>query len=758
MNTSACIALCLWASISTAHVDVDVPPDSAYVVAGDDGQLYADGQRVRYWGVIGSFPNVPNLEKLDDPDDRRVAIDRAYADVEAFIDRFEALGFNLVRAFHGFPEPTDYEPGDGSRADIIDHFYTRLFERGFRVWCSAFNRTGSVGPEDVVVIDDPATADDWAEAIGSMKGGRMNLRKCLADFWDPRLEALVIRRMTAIAEHRNRHNGLRWADDPVFAVWELSNEEWWISKMVSGRWQNLPPFFQRELIETWHKFLIEKYGDEEAIIDAWTGLLPGESLAEGTILLAPLRETTTPSQLNDANKLAQFAGVDQPYGRRDFSGRRGEDVLEFLVSLHLGHKQRIAEALKPLGRSLTLSPMIYDTGIGYEAQAQYLHQNADALAHDAYINGQAKYDGDGRWPWDSGLDEEPRINEGLPWLEQNSTPGKPFFCYETQIMQPAKYRSEFPIRIAALASIQDWDIVCWHYWGAVPDITTSERPFDKAMDVTTGGHPQGYHYTYDEVQNAAIRLASTIWRNGHLDPAPNPTTFIYGRRTLYDPASMDYGMSYGRTGLNMLPTTYKHGVRIVIDPTREDDEVIGPMLKALDRSRPSPIRPTDQIAYHWRKGSLMFDATSVAAYTGFLADWGDTVRFEEADVTLRDVAIVNPSGIAFPVTEDEGYVTFALATTDGRPLDEADAARLCLVSTSFNTEFELGMVTGRRNQRGSIPVLVARVSATLDAPVLDGMRYTFLDWHGQPIGSGLVAGGSLTIPADLPIWTVELTR
>ncbi|NJM17124.1 MAG: hypothetical protein HC896_18625 [Bacteroidales bacterium] len=47
--------------------------------------------------------------------------------------------------------------------------------------------------------------------------------------------------MTAIATHRNHHTGLRWCDDPVFAVWELSNgrmvgtkNDWCILAKTSG--------------------------------------------------------------------------------------------------------------------------------------------------------------------------------------------------------------------------------------------------------------------------------------------------------------------------------------------------------------------------------------------------------------------------------------------------------------------------------------------------------------------------------------------
>ncbi|MFZ4701775.1 MAG: CRTAC1 family protein, partial [Candidatus Methylumidiphilus sp.] len=49
---------------------------------------------------------------------------------------------------------------------------------------------------------------------------------------------------------------------------------------------------------------------------------------------------------------------------------------------------------------------------------------------------------------------------------------------------------------------------------------------------------QGYHFTHDEVQASAMRAAGLAFRGGTFGPAPTPTTFVYGRRSLYDPASM----------------------------------------------------------------------------------------------------------------------------------------------------------------------------------------------------------------------------
>jgi hypothetical protein len=448
----------------------------------------------------------------------------------------------------------------------------------------------------------------------------------------------------------------------------------------------------------------------------------------------------------------------------------------------------LADAFKTYGKSTRLSPLLLDTGIGYEIHSQYLHQNADGVSHDAYVNGwgppykepdltqptrfqhqnmlrqlEAERLSANVGNWINWLLKPPGIAQGVPWLEHNRTKGKPFLVYETQIQQPAKYRADFPLRLAALASIQDWDWVSWHYFAPDDDVGVAEKPFERKLDVTVGRHPQGYHYTFDEIQNAMMRAAGFIFRNEALKPAPNPTTFIYGRRSLYDPETMDYAGSYGKGGMDMLQTTYQYGVRIQIDPNREDDEVIGPVVTFEQRKTHNPYTPTDEILFDWKKGYLTFDAPETVAYTGYIGRQNNTHSFKNG-VVLKDVTIHNPPGIYDPVKPGENYIAFALYTLDGKPLDQTAKASLSIVSTSFNTGFELGKTFNQSHhipegtKAGDLPVLVARVGATIEAPALDGMKFTALDWNKKTIATGTVQKGQIQISAKEPIFVIEFTR
>ncbi len=774
----------------------ELAPDDAYVRVLD-GALHLDGERVRFWGTNGHTFARARVSDADDAETVRQKVDLARRSNDAILDRLEALGFNSVRIWAGFPgDGGPYTMGDGSLADSVDYFLDQAAQRGFKVWYAGWNKLDPVTPADVDVIDDPDTAEAWAAAVreacefddaGKLKRG-WNLRNNIARIWDPRLEAIGLRQMTYSANHLNRYRGLRWADDPVFGVWELSNEEWWMRRMVGGRWKQLPAYFRGQLVDRWQAFLRQKYGDEAGLRAAWGGLLEGESLDKGTVVLAPMaRPVDAAVGMNDQNPFAADAlkSLGSEFGRDDLPEARGRDVLEFFMGLLLNHKQRSAAALKPLGKSTRLCPMIYDTGIGYEVQSQYLHQHADASAHDAYVNGfgpplqaelakaddafnahehlrltlEAERVSANNGPWVNWLRKPPAISQGVPWLEHNRVAGQPFFCYETNIMQPAKYRADFPLRLLALASIQDWDWVCWHYFGdgSLDRLADSPDHFSRTpMDVTTGSHPQGYHFTYDEVLSAMVRAAGVAFRSFAFAPAEQPTEFVYGRDALYDPASMDYGHSYCRLGMDMLQTVYQHGLRLRIDPALESSFATGPTVSFDDRHTHNPYTPTEGITFDWRRGFLFMDSPRAVMFAGSSAAVGGRVSTRHG-VAVRDIRVDNEPGMLSPVEPEEGYVAIAYYSHDGLPLSETNDATISLVSTSFNTGLAL-RENGRARDAGRLPVLSARVSAVIEGDGLEGMRYEMLDWNLRRVDDGVIVGRTLIVPGDEPVFVVRLTR
>lgn len=770
----------------------DEIPDDRYVTVTDDGHLQQGGERVRYWGFIGHMVGGGiNLPADITPEQKQERVDGVKDELRQMVDRIDTLGFNLVRSWEGgygkqsaFIFEADYEKGEGSRSDLIAYYFDLLDQKGIKLWMSGINTLGAVEVEDVDVIDEPDTAAAWSAAIREMRekhGKPLDLRHSalhMTRFFDPRTETVMIQRMRKLADFPNHYKGgLRMGDDPQIAVWEITNEEFIFRDWFNGKWQKLPAFFQDQLFDHWHAFLREKYGDDAGLVKAWKFVLEGESLADGTVALLPLASPTQPAAaLNDTNpNLAeQLKVADQAYGRDDFMRQRGADVVEFFTQLTIAHKQRIDDALSTMGKSCRLAPTVWDSGNSFRIQSAMVHQHADAVSTCSYTKGMGSDPTDERFPFYSQLEDAPRSGWDVPWFEQSSMKGKPHFVYETGFDNRSKYRAEYPMRVAALASIQDWDIICWHVYSGRDDFSRPD-PFSGRVDV---GHDY-LHYRNDEVVLASLKAAGEVFKNRLIAPAPEPTVYTFGSDTLYDPASMDYGRSYGQLGSTFIPTTYRYGSRVVIDPSQEEDVVDGP-TKRPDVYISNPVQPNDEITYDWRRSFLKMDSSGAATYVGFFGKYGSkTIDFENSDVTFSEIEIVNPDGMPYPVTPEESYVQIALVSEDGKPLAQTRSAVLTAMSTSFNTGYQLDVTKANQgmHQKGAAdeppreffgswvsntgkePVLVARVGASVTSPALEGMSYTMYDLNMNKLASGEVEkGGRVVIPAEKPVFFVRFTR
>ncbi len=770
-------------------------PDSEYVTV-KNGHLSLGGERVRFWGYIGTLDPPPYkgelFRNINDPTEKKEACDLAKRKVDLQVQRMLDMGFNLVRYWAGNwgDFTNDYEPGDNSYSDYLAYSFNKMHEHGIKIWWASAAELGYIKPGDVSIINEPETEIRWKAAIEEIyrdegkKSKKLGLaRGNLAVAWDRRLTELAVKRMQQNLHFKNKYkNGIRMADDPQVVVWELINEEWWFSRMIGGKWQQLPRFFQDQLMQKWHEYLLEKYGNNQNIIQAWGFLMPGENLGGKTIMLAPMRNSTKPVLMNDVNPnaLESLTGVKQEYGRDDFTAQRASDVIEFFMDTWISYKKARANALKKSGKSCRLSPLVWDTGAGYEIQSQYLHQQSDAVTMCTYVKGMHHDKNHARYPFNSGLEELPRLSWDVPWVEHAKAPGKPFFAYETQIGNRTKYRAEYPMRVVSLASINDWDIINWHDFGEMGD-PRQAKPYGGRIEVVNA---LSLHYGADEVQVSQMYAAGEVFKNFALKPVDRPTTFVYGKKYLFDPESMDYGGSYGKIGKSMMPTSFVYGCNVYIDTSlasNPDHPVFEGNKKHYDQFvqngflvkgktykprvyEPNPIKPTDEIEYNWQKGHLLFDSPKVAAYTGFMAKYGNEITFDNGTV-LSNVTVRNPEDIPYPVTEEEKYISFILASKDGKSLPNSNEAIISLVSTSFNSGYNLDEEDRAKEffgpsvaNRGTLPVLVARVGATLQNDALDGMHYTFRNWHMKALQTGVIQNGKLVIPAEEPIYIIELKR
>ena len=242
-----------------------------WVKARPDGRLeFEDGTSARFWGTTltyaGAFP------------------DKA-EEVEAMADALAACGYNLVRFHHNdipliglgyLREKTTNAPSsaielDPVGMDRLDRLAAACFKRGIYIHLD-------------LVDSRPWTADtgmaDW-EAL-SKAGNQVGWK----GVWPhPDMIAAWKRAATALLIHRNPYTGRTWGEEPGVAVVEALNEngpfwDWGFTITDSVRqWHN----------ENWNHWLLERYGNREALTRRWTdangvcGLHDDEDPAAGTV-------------------------------------------------------------------------------------------------------------------------------------------------------------------------------------------------------------------------------------------------------------------------------------------------------------------------------------------------------------------------------------------------------------------------------------------------------------------------------------------
>jgi hypothetical protein len=213
------VGISAWSNLNL--LTAQIPPDEDYVNIETNGHLYLKGERIRFWGAIGSVPG------------------KSYEENEAMVKRLKELGFNM---FRNSSQVRDYRKGDKSIGDLFDHFLYFCKKEGIYVWYTGLNRFPSISANGVNIVNDPQSADEWKKAVGELGYGES---ECFA--WDDRILKYRLSKKAEVLNRVNQYTGLRYVDDPVFAVFELTNEEWWFHRIKQGQFLKLPEFFLKEL-------------------------------------------------------------------------------------------------------------------------------------------------------------------------------------------------------------------------------------------------------------------------------------------------------------------------------------------------------------------------------------------------------------------------------------------------------------------------------------------------------------------------------
>lgn len=712
-----------------------IPADSDFVKIVD-GHFSVNGRRLKLWGSQSSPLG-----------DTPAAIDRE-------VEQYRKLGFNLYRSISVSSRvPMNYTRGDGSRMDLQDYTFAAIAKSGGYNWVDVMNNL-RITSADVDVIDDPlVNRDDWLAAMA----GKELVPTSVQLMWDARTQAVFLNHIDTLMEHVNQYNGLRYADDPSIALIELLNEQWWMPTMLAGgALAELSPVLVKPLLLKWNQWLVEHYKDTAGLQRAWGSLLPGESLEESTVLLQPLRGRAALPQM------AAVLGINvDPNKSKEMESAtnraRAADVVHFLTDLEINFKTKAMERLRSHAsapdKGAAVVPVLFDTGASYSPQAAYTDSFGSAFAFASYPTMIDTDRSKPTFPWYAPLAEPPTLGN---WMNQNKIEGVPGVIYETMPFQPGKYRAGYPLRIAAFAAVQDLDVVDWHFYAA----------HSYGKDAVPLQMPNTNHYWNsvifggDEVMLASMKLASTIFLHGDLQPPAKPTVLVVGRDILYNPDASNWEpvIKY------LAPTSMQFGLRLRFDPKSPKSYFIG----RNGEKYADVVRPTPEITYQWKQGRLIIDSPRVRLLAGFAPE---NFQFKSGE-KLQDITLDIPEGTPY-VRENERFVCFAICSQDDKPLAESDDIVAMAVSTSWNTGFKLDadkfdaamkkrphgpLAAAVSIEPGTMPVLVTRVGWTLSAPWLAGMTAERYDFSLETYRTEGLDGPSLQISADEPLFFVNLKR
>ncbi|MGB8353933.1 MAG: hypothetical protein WCD79_08620 [Chthoniobacteraceae bacterium] len=638
------------------------PVDGVYA-HNQGGHLYYGGKRLRLWGVVR--PQVPNVEAAE---------------------RIAKVGFNAVRLWGPRDAAIDQKTGefvpvkqgDGSGLDEYDRIYAACRKAGLFVMSTGLmsSQPTKEAPLDAqcVWLKDGKDWDQWLAAI-AMKPAPDGWMLNYAAAFDDRLFKVRQQEIKNYLTHVNPYTGKSYAQEEGIAVFELSNENAHVKRTLENGFAKWPPYFVSELQQRWNQWLTQRYHDDAGLARAWTKLESGESLAAGGIKLEPVGK----------NHAAY------PDGRMT-------DLVRFLIGIDVDLHHRLeayARSFAPKNVGVAAAPFSYDTQ--YQPSIPWLYDNTqtDVANFGMYF-----------WLQQSALAVPPSMYV----MDSHTVQGKITVIYETMIGRPSPYRAEYPYRLAALASWEDWDAIFFHYWTGFIDKTRTfpdEAYLAAPLTYISPSHFwTSVYFEKDPALLSPMAIAGQMFISGAIAPAPDPVTYVIGGNAIYKGA------------VNMTRATFSRGARIRFDPQGKDGITIEGAPEGTFATPPTgAIEMGTEVVWDWQHGRMIIDTPTAKAYVGVPAG---NYRFKDG---------ITVGGFAGK------FVSFGMISADGKPLSGPDASSKILISAADNaknTAFHIKLKDGDTTPPGGPLEIQKFIDNDGVAPVLvDKVPYKI--WFPQEL-------------------------
>jgi len=198
--------------------------------------------------------------------------------------RLHKYGFNCVRLHHmdsPWSEPNMFYVTGGSYGRKTDQLDPESLDR-FDYLIYQFKQHGIYVDINLHVgrgfnaadgFPDTDRIDDMGKVVGYFEPGMIERQKLYAK---------------QLLTHYNPYTKMRYVDDPVVALIEITNEDSLLGSADSLA--SLPPHYLGILAEGWNQFLRDKYGSTERLVSAWNAearplgenMLANPQLLDGT--------------------------------------------------------------------------------------------------------------------------------------------------------------------------------------------------------------------------------------------------------------------------------------------------------------------------------------------------------------------------------------------------------------------------------------------------------------------------------------------
>ncbi len=229
-------------SITNISAWLEKPAGRDGFVSVKDGHLFANGKRLRIFGVNMAFgANFPT-----------------HADAEKVAARMAKFGINCVRFHHMDNQPApggvwakDMRTLDPGQLDKLDYFIAELKKNGIYADLNLHvSRTYPDRPRAEKVGNE-----DYDKGVDNFCAAMIALQKDYA---------------RDLLTHVNAYTKNAYIAEPAVALIEINNENALLTSWHYGALDSIAAPYREELTALWKKWLREKYPTDEKLIAAWS--------------------------------------------------------------------------------------------------------------------------------------------------------------------------------------------------------------------------------------------------------------------------------------------------------------------------------------------------------------------------------------------------------------------------------------------------------------------------------------------------------